>query len=68
MRVGDRLLTIGVDKMRSQSDVLRVLGLRRPGDVVVVAYSRDGAVREVTVTLARRGEFGTADGTKRTPR
>ncbi|MBK6939524.1 MAG: PDZ domain-containing protein [Planctomycetes bacterium] len=68
LRVGDRLLTIGVDKMRSQSDVLRVLGLRRPGDVVVVAYSRDGAVREVTVTLARRGEFVNADGTKRTPR
>lgn len=68
LRVGDRLLTIGVDKMRSQSDVLRVLGLRRAGDVVVVAYSRDGAVREVSVTLARRGDFVNADGTKRVPR
>lgn len=68
LRVGDRLLTFGVDKMRSQSDVLRVLGLRKPGDVLVVAYSRDGAVREVTVTLAKRGDFVNADGTRRNPR
>lgn len=68
LRIGDRLLTLGTDKMRSQSDVLRVLGLRRPGEAVIVAYSRDGAVREVTVTLAKRGDFVNADGTRRNPR
>lgn len=68
LRIGDRLLTIGAEKLRSQSDVLRVLGLRQPGDEVIVAYSRDGAVRETTVTLAKRGDFVNADGTRRNPR
>jgi C-terminal processing protease CtpA/Prc len=55
--VGDRILRIGDAKVASRQAVVDTLATREPGAVVSVTVQRDGAERQVDVTLGNRSDY-----------
>jgi S1-C subfamily serine protease len=51
-RLGDVITAVDGAPVDDVNDLLRALDTRAVGDAVVLAVSRDGAAREVQVTLA----------------
>lgn len=51
LRAGDLLIAVDQDRVRTLADVKAALTMTRPGQVVRVERTRDGATETVTVTL-----------------
>ncbi len=49
----DVLLKVGGDELTAGGDLLGILAKRRPGDRVIVEFSRGGQLRRVTVVLGK---------------
>ena len=54
LRAGDVVLQVGDTKILGLADLGVALRSHRPGDTVVVAWSRQGRPMEARVTLAER--------------
>jgi Peptidase family M28/PDZ domain len=52
---GDLIVQIGETKIANLYDMANALAAHKPGDVVTIAVMRDGARKEFTVTLGKRG-------------
>lgn len=55
LKAGDVLIRIGTHEVADLQGMTDALRAHQPGDVVEVAFRRDGAVQVVRVTLGRRG-------------
>ena len=53
---GDILLSMGDIKFDSINDFMFALETYKPGDVVLVKFTRDGQDQEIRVTLSTRGQ------------
>lgn len=58
IRVGDRLVRLGGDRLRTGADLRRVLAAHGPGDVVEVELRRDGDAEVLELRLAQRPAAG----------
>ncbi len=54
IQAGDTLLTLDGEKMDSVTALVNAVRARRPGDKVVLVYSRNGTIAEATATLSGR--------------
>ncbi|HMO14498.1 MAG TPA: PDZ domain-containing protein [Pirellulaceae bacterium] len=54
LKVGDIILTIDRETIDSVTGLVNAVRARRPGDVVIVEFSRNGVTGEIAVTLAGR--------------
>ncbi|MBX3379806.1 MAG: PDZ domain-containing protein [Phycisphaeraceae bacterium] len=54
IRVGDVITSVGGQATRDVSELVRVLGARKPGDEVVVTYRRRAQTGEATIKLIPR--------------
>jgi len=51
LRVGDRIVRVGGERIVDSDDVATAIASRKPGDVIEIVVQRDGSERTVRVTL-----------------
>ena len=54
IQVGDRIISLGNDRVRSSADLLAAIAQRRAGDPVLVGLTRAGMTQKLPVSLGER--------------
>lgn len=57
VKVGDVIVEFGERPVRSYPEMMGLIGRKEPGDTVSMKVQRDDQMKELSVTLGRRGDF-----------